>query len=146
MIHFRHAVLTFTAVFLICGCAGAQDIFGQWKTIDDETGEVKSIVEIFRKDGKAFGRIVKLFRKPHEDQNPVCKECDDDRKGKRVIGMEILRNMEQDEEEWEDGTICDPKNGKVYDCKMWLDEENPDVLHVRGYLFFFYRTQRWERT
>ena len=38
--------------------------------------------------------------------------------------------------EWEDGTICDPKNGKIYDCEMWLEEDNMDELKVRGYIYF----------
>jgi len=51
--------------------------------------------------------------------------------------MEIVRDLEQDGDEWEDGTICDPKSGKVYDCKLWLDKDDSYLLNVRGYLFFY---------
>lgn len=119
----------------------AQDnIFGKWKTIDDETGKAKSIVEIYEKDGKAYGKIVKLFRSPNEEQDPICDECEDDRKNKKIIGMEIIREMEKDGDEWEDGTILDPKSGKIYDCEIWRDGEE---LKVRGYIAFLYRTQTW---
>jgi len=119
----------------------AQDsIFGKWKTIDDETGKAKSIVEIYEKNGKAYGKIVKLFRSPNEEQDPICDECEDDRKNKKIIGMEIIRGMEKDDDEWEDGTILDPKNGKIYDCEIWRDGEE---LKVRGYIAFLYRTQTW---
>lgn len=132
----------------LCACialqAGAQ-VTGKWKTIDDETGKPKSIVEITERDGKLFGTIVKLFRGPDEDQDPLCTECDDDRKDQRIIGMEIIRDLEADGDEWAEGTICDPKTGKVYDCKLWVDEENQNQLNVRGYLFFIYRTQYWVR-
>jgi uncharacterized protein (DUF2147 family) len=30
----------------------------------------------------------------------------------------------------------------VYDCKLWLEG---DVLKVRGYVAFFFRTQTWRR-
>lgn len=123
----------------------AQGLTGKWKTIDDETGKPKSIVEIYEKNGQLFGKVIKLFREPHEVQDPICNECEDDRKGKKVLGMEIVRNMEKDGDEWEDGTICDPKNGKIYDCEMWLDEEDPNKLKVRGYILFLYRTQTWLR-
>lgn len=123
----------------------AQGLTGKWKTIDDETGKPKSIVEIYEKNGQLFGKVIKLFREPHEVQDPICDECEDDRKGKKVLGMEIVRNMEKDGYEWEDGTICDPKNGKIYDCEMWLDEEDPNKLKVRGYILFLYRTQTWLR-
>jgi len=59
--------------------------------------------------------------------------------------MEIIREMEKDDDEWEDGTILDPKNGKVYDCKLWVDEDDPNILNVRGYIAFFFRTQIWKR-
>ncbi|MGB0166578.1 MAG: DUF2147 domain-containing protein [Luteibaculum sp.] len=133
-------------LFLVFGFSvHGQEIFGTWKTIDDESGEAKSLVEIYKQDGKAYGKVVKLFRKPTEIQDPLCNLCEDDRKGQRVMGMEVIRGLEKDGNEWEDGTILDPQNGKEYDCKIWLDEENPDKLIVRGYILFFYRTQTWLR-
>jgi uncharacterized protein (DUF2147 family) len=54
--------------------------------------------------------------------------------------MEIIRDLEQDGDEWEDGTIIDPDNGKVYDCKLWVEDGE---LQVRGYIAFFFRTQVW---
>jgi len=117
-----------------------QSIIGKWKSIDDETGKEKSIVEIYMKDGKAYGKIIKLFREPNEEQDPVCEECTDYRKGKKIIGMTIITNMEKDGDEWEDGEILDPNNGKIYDCKLWVEDGN---LQVRGYIAFFFRTQTW---
>ncbi len=120
-----------------------QSIVGQWKTIDDESGKARSIVEIFEKDDLFYGKIVKLFREPGEDPDPVCLECEDDRKGKKVIGMEIISKMKYDERdnEYNKGEIMDPENGNIYDCKLWVDNEGK--LKVRGYLLFFYRTQTW---
>lgn len=124
----------------------AQNLVGKWKTIDDENpGRVKSIVEITEQDGKFYGTVVELFRLPDEDQDPHCEKCSDDRKEKRVLGMQIVRDMIAGEGEWDEGTICDPKNGRVYDCKMWFEEGEPDVLKVRGYWGFLYRTQEWLR-
>ena len=130
------------------GAAIAQDnpLLGKWKTIDDETGRVKSVVEITERDGLLYGTVVELFRLPEEDQDPYCDKCDDDRKDKRVLGMEIVRDMAFDKEwQWEDGTICDPKKGSVYDCEMWFEDGNFDVLKVRGYILFLFRTQEWYR-
>ena len=64
----------------------------------DETGRIKSIVEITERDGNFYGQVVELFRLPDEDQDPYCDKCEDDRKDKRVLGMEIVRDMEFDEE------------------------------------------------
>jgi uncharacterized protein (DUF2147 family) len=136
------------ALFLIFCLFGAlsaagQDVAGRWKTIDDETGNPKSIVEIFERNGKMYGKIVRLFRGPDEDPDPVCDECDedDDRYQKKVIGMEIMRGMTSaDGGAWSGGDILDPNNGKVYNCRIWLEGDN---LKVRGYWGPFYRTQTW---
>jgi uncharacterized protein (DUF2147 family) len=59
---------------------------------------------------------------------------------KKVIGLEVIRNMVCDGSEWEDGDILDPENGKVYRCKLWVENGK---LQVRGYIAFLYRTQTW---
>lgn len=118
----------------------AQDITGRWTTIDDNTGKPRSVVEITVKDGTATGRIVDLHDKAKLDK--TCQECTDDRKGRKIVGLDIIRGMKRDGNEWEDGTILDPENGKVYDCKLWVEDGK---LKVRGYVAFFYRTQTWVR-
>ncbi len=119
-------------------------IIGKWKTIDDETHEPKSIVEIYMKDGKFYGRIDSLFRKPGEDPNPICDKCPDDdpRKNQPIKGMVIIKDMVKDGDEYVGGTILDPKKGKIYRCKLWIEDGN---LKVRGYIAFLYRTQTWYR-
>ena len=119
----------------------AQDITGKWKTIDDETGKEKSVVEIYKKGAKYFGKVISIVNPKKRDKN--CEKCTDYRKEKPVLGMEIIKNLEQDDDEFENGTILDPENGKIYDCKIWL--ENDNTLNVRGYVGFFYRTQEWIR-
>lgn len=129
---------------LLAWQAKSQSVVGKWRTIDDETGEPKSIVEIFQKDGQVYGKIIRLFRKPTEDQDPICDKCekDDDRYNKKIIGMEILTNMKKDGDEYAGGTILDPKVGKVYRCRIWLEGEK---LMVRGYWGPFFRTQTWAK-
>ena len=137
----RYLSLLGVLMFLACSVQ-AQEIFGKWKTIDDETNKPRSIVEIYKQDGKAYGKIIKLFRERGEDPNPVCDKCTDYRKDQLVIGMTIIKDMEVDGKEWEDGDILDPDNGKVYSCKLWIEG---DELMVRGYVAFFFRTQTWQK-
>ena len=119
-----------------------KSVLGKWKTIDDETGKEKSIVEIFENKGKLYGKITKLFRTPDEDPDPICDECEesDPRYKKKVIGMEIIKDLSKDGDEYSGGTILDPKIGKVYRCRIWIEGEN---LKVRGYWGPFFRTQTW---
>ncbi len=145
-ITFLLGILISFTFFAYNSFAQHEEITGLWKTIDDETGEPKSVVEIYLNEGKLYGKIVKLFRKPGEDPDPVCDKCDEDdpRKNQKIIGMTIITDMvyDEDDDEWEDGEILDPKNGKVYDCKLWVENGK---LQVRGYVLFFHRTQEWVR-
>ena len=124
----------------------AQSCVGKWITIDDETGKKKSIVELYKKDEKLYGKITFLYPREGREANPKCKKCTDDRKDQPLVGLQIVRGMKWDGGEWDSGTILDPENGKLYDVKIWLDEENSNRLNVRGYIGPIYRTQRWIRT
>ena len=138
----RFALLLAAVAFV--GRLSAQDIVGYWKTIDDETHKPKSVVYIYKaKDGKYYGKIVKLFRGPDEEQNPKCDKCPGDRKNKPIIGMVILTKLEKvGKNMWDHGRILDPGNGKIYDCKMWIENGN---LQVRGYIGWSLigRSQTW---
>ncbi len=120
----------------------AQSVLGKWKTIDDVSGEIKSVVELFERNGKIFGKVIQTFPKPGADPDPVCTKCDsdDDRYRKKIIGMEILRDLIKSGNEYKEGNILDPENGKVYRCKVWLEGSD---LKLRGYWGPFWRTQTW---
>ena len=119
---------------------------GTWKTIDDETGKARSHVRIYEAtDGKFYGKIEQLLnRTADEDKDPNCDVCPGDRKGKKVIGMTIVRGMVKESNRYSQGFILDPKKGKEYDCTLWLSEK--DTLKVRGWWGPVYRTQTWYRT
>jgi uncharacterized protein (DUF2147 family) len=123
----------------------AQSCVGKWITIDDETNKKKSIVELYKVDGKLYGKIIYLFPREGREDNPKCKKCTDDRKDQPLVGLQIVRSLKWDGEEWEDGTIVDPENGKIYTVKMWLEEGNANLLNVRGYVGPIFRTQKWVR-
>jgi len=128
------------AFLAVCGMLRAQSILGRWITVDDKTGKPRSVVEVTERGGKVFGKIVELYDKSKLQK--LCDLCPEDRHDQPIVGLEIIRAMEQDDDEWEDGTILDPETGKVYDCKFWLED---GTLQVRGYVAFLYRTQTWVR-
>ncbi len=120
-------------------------ILGKWITIDDNSGQPRSIVEIMEKGSLVFGRIIKLYPIPGEEPDPVCDKCpeDDERFKKKVIGLEIIRDMKWSNQELSEGNILDPESGKIYRCTIWLQG---DKLLVRGYWGPFYRTQTWKKS
>lgn len=139
------------ALMLTSSMVLAQDLnvaVGKWKSIDDETKKPKSIIEISEdKDGKLTGKIIQLFREPTEDQNPKCDKCNGDKKDQPILGMQIMQGFKKKSDgKWVDGEILDPKNGKVYSCKLTL-ADGGKKLEVRGFIGFSLlgRTQIWER-
>ncbi|MCC2590798.1 DUF2147 domain-containing protein [Chryseobacterium sp. MFBS3-17] len=117
-------------------------IEGKWKTIDDETGKAKSIVEISKNsNGQYVGKIIQLVNKP---ANNNCVKCTDDRKNKPLIGLEIIRGLKKEGNDFTGGTIMDPSSGKVYKCTI---KRQGDELNVRGYIGFSLigRTQTWHK-
>jgi len=121
----------------------SQSVLGTWKAINEESGKAMGIIEIYQEEGQFFGKIKKIIKK--EDRDKLCGNCEGDLKDMPIEGMVVLDGLEKDGDYYVGGTALDPKSGKEYRCKIWLDEMNPDVLKVRGYLVIFYRTQTWER-
>lgn len=119
---------------------------GTWHTIDDETKEIKSEVQIVESGGVLTGKVTKLLRKGAK-QDAVCDKCTDDRKDKPVLGLEIIRGAKKAEgkEVWEDGKILDPEKGATYTLRL-TPIEGGKKLEVRGSVFGIGRTQTWVRT
>lgn len=133
-----------TLAFLIISLfTQTPSIEGTWITQDDETGKKKSEVLIYKENGKLYGKITKLLLE--EDQGKKCVKCKGTNKDQPIEGLVIIKALEFDDESWDDGTILDPKSGKVYDCSIGF--ENDNTLKVRGYLGFSLlgRTQIWLR-
>ncbi|MEY2684398.1 MAG: hypothetical protein RJA09_1542 [Pseudomonadota bacterium] len=140
---------TFTTLLLgtvVSAAAQAQMTpVGQWHTIDDKTGETKSLVVITDNAGVLSGRIDKLLRKG-ADQNAICDRCSDDRKDKPILGMEIIRGAKKVEgkEVWEGGKILDPESGTSYTLKL-TPTDGGKKLDMRASVFGIGRTQTWVR-
>jgi uncharacterized protein (DUF2147 family) len=128
---------------LVCQLCVSQTIFGKWKTIDDETGKEKGIVEIYEHKGKVFGRIVDILEA--DKKHHKCEKCDGDDKNKPILGLIIIKGLTKHGEIYEGGKVIDPKSGKSYHCKIALQDD--DKLIVRGFIgiSLFGRSQTWIR-
>lgn len=125
--------------------AATDSPLGLWKTIDDETGVEKSLVEIYAApDGSIEGRVVKIL---HSDRgpNPRCTECKGERKDQPIEGMIIIWGMREEDGQWGGGRILDPAKGKEYKCRLRLQDDGD--LEVRGFIGFSLlgRSQEWKR-
>lgn len=131
--------LFFTTIFY----AQNQTVIGKWKTIDDETGQPKSIIEIYEKSGKIYGKVLEILEVEHKKS--VCSNCSGSDKNKPILGMIVIKGLSKHGSEYTKGKILDPKNGKLYQCFITL--EGKDKLKVRGFIgiSLFGRTQYWYR-
>ena len=139
-------ILITALLAVAAGAAFAQaSPVGLWKTIDDETKTEKSLVRIVESGGVLGGKIEKLL--DPAKQNDVCDKCSDERKGKPIVGLSIIRNAKQDGEDksvWTGGEILDPNNGKTYRLRL-KPLDGGKQLEVRGYIGPFFRNQTWIR-
>ncbi len=123
-----------TAVMAMCAMVAqaSSDVVGLWTTIDDETKEAKSVVQIYEYQGKIYGRVVELLK----DKSAKAKI-----KGSpAVLGLDIIWDLEKDGDSYSGGEVLDPTKGKVYGCEIWRDGKN---LIVRGKIAFLGRNQTW---
>jgi len=139
------ALATFALVAHVGAFAQATPA-GLWKTIDDDSNKEKSLVRITDNGGVLTGKIEKLLD-PATKQDAVCDKCPDERQGKPILGLTILRNLKQNADDkawWDGGDVTDPDNGKIYRARV-RPIEGGKKLQMRGYIGPFYRTQTWIR-
>ncbi|MEZ4721417.1 MAG: DUF2147 domain-containing protein [Flavobacteriales bacterium] len=130
-----------TCIWCLAGVAQkADDILGVWYN-QEKTAKV----EIFKKSDKYFGKIVWLDE-PLRDGKPKLDINNEEEslRSRPVMGLQILNDFEWDDDEWDDGTIYDPKNGETYSC--YITKEG-NKLNVRGYIgiSIIGRTATWTK-
>jgi len=137
----KHLIII--TLLLISISASSQTIFGKWNSFDEETNEIESVIEVYKKDGKAYAKIIAIT--DPERQSATCFKCKGKRKDQPILGMDILSGLKEKGDEWSGGKILDPKNGKEYKCYIKLLDEN--TLKLRGYIgiSLLGRTAIWKR-
>lgn len=124
--------------------AARNPVVGNWQTIDDKTGKPGSLIYVWEKDGIYYGKVAKIYAENGQKTTDRCVNCQGERKNKPNLGLTIIEGMKWDGSKWTDGTVLDPRDGKVYHAEMWLENNNTE-LHLRGYIGIplFGRTATW---
>ena len=124
--------------------AQISSILGDWKTVDDKTGERRSVVTIYKgTDGLYYGKISKMLM--YTDLDLKCDQCKDEDHNAPIVGLVIIRGMHAEDGELVGGKVLDPESGKFYYGKIYLKNGK---LVLRGSLDkrgFLGRNQEWER-
>ncbi|MCF8468023.1 MAG: DUF2147 domain-containing protein [Sneathiella sp.] len=128
------------AVMFTCAAAFA-DINGVWSTV-----EGKSHVKIEPCGDKLCGKIIWLKEPNTPEGKPKTDEHNSDEalRSRPILGLELLNGLVPEEtNEWDDGEIYNPEDGKTYSSEMTL--VTPDELHVKGCVLFICKTQVWTK-
>jgi uncharacterized protein (DUF2147 family) len=120
-----------------------EQIIGEWLT-----GNQKAKIKIFKKNDRYYGAISWL-REPLKEGKPKTDTHNPDaaKRSQPIMGLLLLTGFKYDDDnEWDDGHIYDPEEGKTYSCNITL-KDNGKTLHVRGYVGISWigRTDVWTR-
>lgn len=119
-------ILFISFVFLTVSDA---QVTGLWKSTDHIDETERSVVLIYEKNGKLYGRIERLLPAATVTH---CTGCEGDLKNKSLTGMVIITDLNKNGDAATGGKILDPSNGKWYSCDIEL--ESADKLKVTGYI------------
>ena len=120
-------------------------ITGDWKSVDDKTGEIRSVVTIYQgADGLYYGKVSRLLV---GEPGLVCELCKDEDHNAPIEGLVIIRGMRYDKKAnaLVEGRVLDPESGKFYYGKIYPKDGK---LVLRGSLDkmgLLGRNQIWER-
>jgi uncharacterized protein (DUF2147 family) len=118
-------------------------IVGVW-----EVGSGKARVKVTKYGDKFGGKIVWLKEPTYPDGTKKVDKNNPD-ETKRTVPLLGYNNLlgfsYKGKSEYDGGTIYDPENGSVYNCNIFLKDDN--TLEVRGYIgvSLFGRTDTWKR-
>jgi uncharacterized protein (DUF2147 family) len=109
------------------------EALGYWST---QGGH--GVIEITRCGDDLCGRIVGIGRAPDE---PVPTDV----QGRSQCGLPIISDARPESDGSWLGRITDPRNGRTYQAKFWVDETGR--LHLRGFIGtpLLGQTQIWDR-
>ncbi len=141
MLKLKYILLTL--IFITGASVHAQSVLGKWHTLNEDTGKPNALIEIYQEAGMVKGKVLKILKE--EDREQVCYNCSGPLKNQPIEGLELMSGFEKKGDVYSGGVITDPNSGKQYKAKIWIDEDNPNRLKVRGFIAFFYKTQTWHR-
>ena len=119
-----------------------QNAIGRWQIVNGD-GTPGGKAETYLENGRLFGRVTEA--RPGRTPRDVCDKCSGEYKNQLILGMVFLRNFHAEGDNWVDGSVVDPENGKEYKGKIWA--VGKDSLHMRGYIgiSLLGRTESWVR-
>lgn len=141
----RATFMALLSIFSLTTFGQANKIIGTWY---NEPKDAK--IEVYKKGDQYFGKIIWLKNNKNEDGSAPkldSKNEDESLRSRTIVGSNVVTGLEwdEDDDEWDDGEIYDPRSGDTYSAYAKL--ENPDKLFIKGYIGFSLigRSTYWTR-
>lgn len=147
------------AAIALMGAYSADPAEGLWKSIDEKTGEMTAFWRIYERDARLYGEIITV---PKQSDDTIAADCKASYKDFPVKGdvnkMTVVNTpfifglTKKASGEWAGGNIIDPKDGKIYKCKIRRHapdgkDYKEETLEMRGEIGLgIGRSQYWKRT
>jgi uncharacterized protein (DUF2147 family) len=150
--------IIFTGVTAFCFSDG-DPVEGFWISVDEKTNRVTAGWQVYRQDGRLYGKILSIATQPRGITASPCRES--------YPGFPVPGRVNQMEVagtpwiyglsmhrtgEWRGGKIINPEDGNIYNCRITFRPADgrrytEDTLEMRGEIGLgIGRSQFWRRT
>jgi uncharacterized protein (DUF2147 family) len=146
------SLIVFCVSFILSSCStnSEKEITGLWKSRDEKSDKPRSLVAIYKYQGKYYGRMLATYDDQGKIKDTILEQKE---KATGVIGhppycgMDFVYGVERERDGEKQGNkykgkIIDPQKGKVYKAEFWLEG---DVLIVRGEVWIFGKNIPWQK-
>ena len=114
---------------------------GKWKTLDDKTGKVMTISEIYEtKNGTLAAKIVEAVGVP-----ATCTTCSGKNANKPMVGIVTLWNLKANKDGSWSGSGYKPSDDRKFNAKSVKLVDGGNKLEVKGCVAFICKTATWVR-
>lgn len=115
--------LSILFLLAVCLTANAQvsKILGEWRTVDDKTGETKGVVLFYQNpdNGLYYGKLTHVYYKGQEIFDP------------QYVGLVIIKDMKDEGGVLKGGSCFEPDSGKTYYGKITYNAKD-NTITLRG--------------
>ena len=138
----RKFILAAALASLAFSASAQNSPIGKWKTLDDQTGKVMTISEVYEtKNGTLAAKIVEAVGVP-----ATCTTCSGKNANKPMVGIVTLWDLKANKDgTWGGGKGYKPSEDRNFNAKSMKLIDGGRKLEVRGCVSIICRNATWVR-
>ena len=138
----RKFILAAALASLAFSASAQNSPIGKWKTLDDKTGKVMTVSEIYEtKNGTLAAKIVEAVGVP-----ATCTTCSGKYANKPMVGIVTLWDLKANKDgSWGGGKGYKPSEDRNFNAKSMKLVDGGKKLEIRGCVSIICRNATWVR-